>query len=728
LFTSFLPMAFTGEDGGYAGVTTLTQGLTALAPFIQSTRGPAGLGGAYHDSGDWCSVLYWHWFNIYAMLDSGYEWCGGTTGSIAAAKTTTFNFPLASQSWGSLYTPIDGMADAVHAAIYFAEYYRLCQDAFGAVPSGNSFGSLNFGDGGPDELRPSSAMSTAFALNAPDHAANYGFACLAAKIAIQLYNYLGSVTPLVTDWVNAAVNAFAWSEGIWSGLQTDPNFYYGSTAYNGTALNVPANSITANLSLATAIWTQSSTGTTVNGVGTVGTITSSSDFTNGTYTGIAMTGGSGTGLVCTIVVAANKVSKVIPSNPGNNYAVSNTLSCNLTSIGSGTSFSVPVTVLTQAATLDTAIGAPTGPVASTGTLVGGSGGTAGTYTAVPLTGGTGSGAVATIVVGVSGNVTSVTITTKGKGYVWNDVLSASSGNIGGVTGFSCKVTSTQPVGGTLNFNAYFNRINASGALFRLMGVIGGTQTPYDTIFESAGIGISGSGAYPGVWEVYNAPNNTGPLAVLTAANYPANWTNLATTACTASEDPSNAYYFESGGIATSINTGILLYGYIVTVRASGTGATLCSRIRKVLAASMAVTLGANPSGLCLASGAGARNTLGILHRDWQATTRTISGFQLPPAGITPFGFQGTVSPSGNSNFASSNPANFTVTLPTALNESSNGSKRIVNPNNQCLPMWEGTVENSYCINIMEYKDFGQWIGLFCSAMWLWCWDGNSSKS
>jgi hypothetical protein len=72
-----------------------------------------------------------------------------------------------------------------------------------------------------------------------------------------------------------------------------------------------------------------------------------------------------------------------------------------------------------------------------GTLTGGSGGTPGSYTSVALTGGSGSGMIATITVGAGGGVAGVSITNFGSGgYLTGDVMSASSGNIGGTTGFS----------------------------------------------------------------------------------------------------------------------------------------------------------------------------------------------------------------------------------------------------------------------------------------------------
>ena len=85
-----------------------------------------------------------------------------------------------------------------------------------------------------------------------------------------------------------------------------------------------------------------------------------------------------------------------------------------------------------------------GGVATTKSLVGGSGYGNNTYTAVPLTGGTGSGAKATIIVS-GGAVVSVSITTAGSGYLVGDSLSASNANLGGTgSGFSIVV---ETVGG-----------------------------------------------------------------------------------------------------------------------------------------------------------------------------------------------------------------------------------------------------------------------------------------
>jgi hypothetical protein len=82
-----------------------------------------------------------------------------------------------------------------------------------------------------------------------------------------------------------------------------------------------------------------------------------------------------------------------------------------------------------------------GMIGVLGTITAGTGGTAGTYVNVPLTGGSGTGATANITVS-GGGVTQVVILNPGTTYQVNDTLTAASGNIGGVTGFSVTVNST----------------------------------------------------------------------------------------------------------------------------------------------------------------------------------------------------------------------------------------------------------------------------------------------
>ena len=96
----------------------------------------------------------------------------------------------------------------------------------------------------------------------------------------------------------------------------------------------------------------------------------------------------------------------------------------------------------------------TNGVATTGTVVGGTGYTTGIFTGVELSGGTGIGATATITV-AAGIVTTVVLTSKGAGYTAADALTAPAGSIGPGTGFTVPVATlytgleswSAPIGG-----------------------------------------------------------------------------------------------------------------------------------------------------------------------------------------------------------------------------------------------------------------------------------------
>jgi hypothetical protein len=140
---------------------------------------------------------------------------------------------------------------------------------------------------------------------------------------------------------------------------------------------------------------------TTNTLMALGAITGGSGYTNGTYTNVPLTGGSGTGAVATQVVV---------------------------STGTITSVSLPHDV---------------GAVVA-GTIAGGSGYVDGTYSNVPLTGGAGINAVATSITVVGGIVTSVVLpaTGTGAGYAATNVLTASNTFLGPPTGVGSGFTYT----------------------------------------------------------------------------------------------------------------------------------------------------------------------------------------------------------------------------------------------------------------------------------------------
>jgi len=165
-------------------------------------------------------------------------------------------------------------------------------------------------------------------------------------------------------------------------------------------------------------------------IGNLGGITAGSDYTNGTYNGVALSGGSGSGATANITVSGGVVTAVTLVNKGVGYAASDLLGVTPNVVGgTGTGFSIPVTTI-----LTNRIGVMASSLTAAGT------GTRadGTYTGVALSGGTGSGAVATVT--FAGATTTVTITNPGTGYTAGDVLTIAAGT-GGITGATVAVSS-----------------------------------------------------------------------------------------------------------------------------------------------------------------------------------------------------------------------------------------------------------------------------------------------
>ena len=76
----------------------------------------------------------------------------------------------------------------------------------------------------------------------------------------------------------------------------------------------------------------------------LGTIVGGSEYTDDTYTDVALTGGTGTGAKATIVVADGAVTNVTITSDGKGYAVGDELSATVGDTGSG--FKVPVKTVT----------------------------------------------------------------------------------------------------------------------------------------------------------------------------------------------------------------------------------------------------------------------------------------------------------------------------------------------------------------------------------------------
>lgn len=83
-----------------------------------------------------------------------------------------------------------------------------------------------------------------------------------------------------------------------------------------------------------------------NGILTLGSITGGSSYTNGTYLGVSLTGGSGSGATADITVSGNAVTAVLVRTQGRGYLVNDSLSAAAANIGgTGSGFSVPVATI-----------------------------------------------------------------------------------------------------------------------------------------------------------------------------------------------------------------------------------------------------------------------------------------------------------------------------------------------------------------------------------------------
>jgi hypothetical protein len=167
-----------------------------------------------------------------------------------------------------------------------------------------------------------------------------------------------------------------------------------------------------------------------NSIESVYNIVSGGNYTNGSFTSVPLTGGSGTGATAIITVSGGNVIDVTIEFGGNNYAANDVLSADAAKIGNGIA-TISVTAV-------------------------GSGYPDGIYSNVPLTNtvGTGSLALATITIS-GGSVVACSVSYAGIGYAVTDTLTASNTNLGGAgagfqaqpatistsTGFQCQVSS-----------------------------------------------------------------------------------------------------------------------------------------------------------------------------------------------------------------------------------------------------------------------------------------------
>jgi hypothetical protein len=94
------------------------------------------------------------------------------------------------------------------------------------------------------------------------------------------------------------------------------------------------------------------TAATTGAIAVLGAITAGTLYTNGTYTNVPLTGGTGSGAQATIVVSGGGVTAVTLTKQGTGYTANDSLSAAAANIGgTGSGFAIPVSSITQQVTL-----------------------------------------------------------------------------------------------------------------------------------------------------------------------------------------------------------------------------------------------------------------------------------------------------------------------------------------------------------------------------------------
>jgi hypothetical protein len=123
------------------------------------------------------------------------------------------------------------------------------------------------------------------------------------------------------------------------------------TEFPGLAATVQSDSVDIAPEPATQTQVINTAATTGN-IATLGAITAGTLYTNGSYTNVPLTGGTGSGATANITVSGGGVTAVTLVNRGTGYTAADSLSASAANIGgTGSGFAVAVSTLTQQITL-----------------------------------------------------------------------------------------------------------------------------------------------------------------------------------------------------------------------------------------------------------------------------------------------------------------------------------------------------------------------------------------
>jgi hypothetical protein len=221
IYWSYLPSIFSSESGSLTAWPTINSAVGYPSTWISSISEPEGWGG-FHDAGDWDGNLIDHAYAVYQLLMLGYV-CYKAVFPIAA--DTNFGFPKSTELLSATtYAGTDYLPDAVHQVLYYADWFRRCQQLDGRVPAGRGYEN---GGGGLSSHVPSCYSPYQCYLYAADEPNVYCFAAIAAAIASMFYAEsvahpaVGNLRTLANTWLTAAKNAWNFVEPIYNSVVGD---------------------------------------------------------------------------------------------------------------------------------------------------------------------------------------------------------------------------------------------------------------------------------------------------------------------------------------------------------------------------------------------------------------------------------------------------------------------------------------------------------------------------
>lgn len=240
----------------------------------------------------------------------------------------------------------------------------------------------------------------------------------------------------------------------------------------------------------------------------LGGVTGGSDYTDGTYTGVALSGGSGSGATATVVISGGIVTSATLVAAGVGYKEDDYLTVDPSIIGDGAGFSVPVSALiTNKIDILSAVTPGTGSY------------TGAPYTSlnVSLTGGSGTGAKVTFSEDSTG--ITVTLTNGGTGYSDGDILTIPTifgmsgatvtvgslragiqtlGTLTAGTGYTDGIYDDVPLTGGLGAGAKASIVISNGAIANITLTNGGSGYSINDTFTVANTSVGGTGSGFGV--------------------------------------------------------------------------------------------------------------------------------------------------------------------------------------------------------------------------------------